>query len=185
MLDEIYKSMKENMNKTLENLQREYSMLRTGRANPQLVEKIKVEYYGTPTPLNQLASIGAPEARMLLIQPYDKTALPEIEKAILASDLGITPNNDGNVIRLVFPQLTEERRKELVKVVKKKAEEARVAIRNIRRENMDKVKTMQKNSEITEDDLKRAQNEIQKITDEFIEKVDKLAKAKEEDVLQV
>ncbi|MFA5478575.1 MAG: ribosome recycling factor [Candidatus Muiribacteriota bacterium] len=185
MLNDIYIETKDQMNKTIENLQKEYSLLRTGRANPHLLEKIRVDYYGAATPLNQLASIGAPEPRMLLIQPYDKSVMGDIEKAILASDIGITPNNDGNVIRLVFPQLTEERRKELVKVVKKKEEEAKVAVRNIRREKNDFVKDIQKSGDITEDDLKKGQAEVQKITDEFVEKITKIAKAKEEDIMKV
>ncbi|MFW5782552.1 MAG: ribosome recycling factor [Candidatus Muiribacteriaceae bacterium] len=185
MLKELYKESRDNMEKSLESLQREYSLLRTGRANPHLVERVKVDYYGTATPLNQLASIGAPEPRMLLIQPYDKTVMEDIEKAILASDIGITPNNDGNVIRLVFPQLTEERRKDLVKVVKKKEEETKVAVRNIRRDKMDTLKSWQKDGDITEDDLKKAQEEVQKITDEFVNKISEIARAKEEDVMNV
>jgi len=185
MLDELYRETREHMNKSIENLRNEYSLLRTGRANPHLLERIQVEYYGTATPLNQLASVGAPEPRMLIVQPYDKTVIGDIEKAILASDIGITPNNDGNVIRLVFPQLTGERRKDLVKVVKKKEEETKIAIRNIRREKMDIIKDMKKSSDITEDDQKKAQNEIQKITDEFVDKAAKLAGAKEEDIMKV
>ncbi|MGM0607474.1 MAG: ribosome recycling factor [Candidatus Muiribacteriota bacterium] len=185
MLNDIYKETKEHMKKSLDNLLSEYSMLRTGRANPHLLEKIRVDYYGAPTPLNQLASIGAPEPRMLLIQPYDKSAASDIEKAILASDIGITPNNDGNVIRLVFPQLTEERRKDLVKTVKKKEEEAKVAVRNIRREKNELLKEMEKSSDITEDDLKKAQDEVQKITDDFTEQITKASKAKEEDIMKV
>ncbi|PLX15982.1 MAG: ribosome recycling factor [Candidatus Muiribacterium halophilum] len=185
MLNDLYSETKQHMSKSIENLQKEYSLLRTGRANPHLLERIQVEYYGAPTPLNQLASVGAPEPRMLIVQPYDKTVIGDIEKAILASDIGITPNNDGNVIRLVFPQLTEERRKDLVKVVKKKEEETKIAIRNIRREKMDIIKDMKKKSDITEDDQKKAQDEIQKITDEYVENTSKIAKAKEEDIMKV
>ena len=185
MLNDLYNETKEHMSKSIENLQKEFSLLRTGRANPHLLERIQVEYYGAPTPLNQLASVGAPEPRMLIVQPYDKTVIGDIEKAILASDIGITPNNDGNVIRLVFPQLTEERRKDLVKVVKKKEEETKIAIRNIRREKMDIIKDMKKKSDITEDDQKKAQDEIQKITDEYVENTSKIAKAKEEDIMKV
>lgn len=185
MLNTLYNDTKQSMQKSIENVQKEYSLLRTGRANPQLLERIRIDYYGASTPLNQLASIGSPEPRMLMITPYDKTVMAEIEKAILASDLGITPNNDGNVIRLVFPQLTEERRKDLVKVVKKKEEDTKVAIRNIRRDKMDELKELQKSGEITEDEHKKAQTEIQKITDDFVEKASKAAKAKEEDIMKV
>lgn len=185
MLNDLYNEARDGMKKSVEAVQREYSMLRTGRANPQLLDRIRVDYYGAPTPLNQLASVGAPEPRMIMIQPYDKTVINDIEKAILASDLGITPNNDGNVVRLVFPQLTEERRKELVKVVKKKEEEGKIAVRNIRRDKIDMAKDFQKSGDITEDDLKKAQDEIQKITDEFVDQISKIAKAKEEDVMKV
>lgn len=185
MINSIYNDAKQNMQKSIENVQKEYSLLRTGRANPQLLDRIRVDYYGALTPLNQLASIGSPEPRMLMITPYDKTVVSDIEKSILASDLGITPNNDGNVIRLVFPQLTEERRKDLVKVVKKKEEETKVAIRNIRRDKMEELKEIQKSGDITEDELKKAQAEIQKITDEFVDKASKAAKAKEEDIMKV
>ncbi|MCK9475327.1 MAG: ribosome recycling factor [Candidatus Muirbacterium halophilum] len=185
MINAIYKDTKDNMQKSIENVQKEYSLLRTGRANPQLLDRIRVDYYGAPTPLNQLASIGSPEPRMLMITPYDKSVIAAVEKAILASELGITPNNDGNVIRLSFPQLTEERRKDLVKIVKKREEETKVAIRNIRRDKMDELKEIQKSGDITEDELKKAQVEIQKITDEYVEKASKAAKAKEEDIMKV
>ncbi|AEG16084.1 Ribosome-recycling factor [Desulfofundulus kuznetsovii DSM 6115] len=174
-----------NMKKTVELVKKEFASLRAGRATPALLDKVLVSYYGTPTPINQLATISVPEPRLLVIQPWDKTILPEIERAILKSDLGITPTSDGTVIRLAIPQLTQERRAELVKVVKKKAEEGRVAIRNIRRELNDKVKQQQKNGEISEDELRRTQDEIQKLTDKYIKEIDQLVSAKEQEIMQV
>jgi len=159
--------------------------MRAGRANPQILDRITVEYYGVPTPLNQLANISVPEARLLVISPWDSSLIPAIEKEILKSDLGITPMNDGKVIRLVFPELTEERRKELVKTVKKMGEETKVAIRKVRREANDQLKKMQKNAEITEDDLRNEESNVQKITDEFIKKVDDLIKDKEKEIMEV
>ena len=159
--------------------------MRAGRANPAILNKVKIDYYGTQTPINQVAAISVPEARLIVIQPWDVSVLKEIEKAILASDIGINPNNDGKVIRLAFPELNEERRKELVKEIKKMGEETKVAIRNTRREGIDKAKSMQKNSEITEDELKQAENEIQKMTDKYIEEVDKLLEKKEKEVMSV
>jgi ribosome recycling factor len=174
-----------NMKKTVELVKKEFASLRAGRATPALLDKIMVSYYGTPTPINQLATISVPEPRLLVIQPWDKSVLPEIERAILKSDLGITPASDGTVIRLAIPQLTQERRAELVKVVKKKAEEGRVAIRNIRREINDKVKQLQKNGEISEDELRRAQDEIQKLTDKYIKEIDLLLNSKEQEIMQI
>ncbi|WP_207666892.1 ribosome recycling factor [Desulfofundulus salinus] len=174
-----------NMKKTVELVKKEFASLRTGRATPALLDKVLVSYYGTPTPINQLATISVPEPRLLVIQPWDKSILPEIERAILKSDLGITPTSDGTVIRLAIPQLTQERRAELVKVIKKKAEEGRVAIRNIRRELNDKVKQQQKNGEISEDELRRAQDEIQKLTDKYIKEIDQLVSIKEQEIMQV
>ncbi|MDK2887158.1 ribosome recycling factor [Desulfofundulus australicus DSM 11792] len=174
-----------NMKKTVELVKKEFASLRAGRATPALLDKIMVSYYGTPTPINQLATISVPEPRLLVIQPWDKSVLPEIERAILKSDLGITPASDGTVIRLAIPQLTQERRAELVKVVKKKAEEGRVAIRNIRREINDKVKQLQKNGEISEDELRRAQDEIQKLTDKYIKEIDQLLNSKEQEIMQI
>lgn len=185
MLNEVYKDAKQRMEKAVKAFKEDLSTLRAGRATPALVEKIKVDYYGVMTPLNQMANISAPEPRLLVIQPWDTNALGEIEKAIMKSDLGITPNNDGKVIRLVIPRLTEERRQELVKVVGKKAEECRIAIRNIRRDENDTVKEMEKNGEISEDDLHRAQDEIQKITDEYIDKVDSIMQKKEKEIMEV
>jgi ribosome recycling factor len=173
------------MKKTVEVVNKEFASLRAGRATPSLLDKIMVQYYGTPTPINQLANVSAPEARLLVIQPWDKTVLPEIEKAILKSDLGITPASDGNVIRLAIPQLTQERRAELVKVVKKKAEEGRVAVRNLRRDANDALKTRQKNGEISEDEQRRLQDEVQKLTDKYIKEIDNLLAAKEKEIMTV
>ncbi|MBO8137065.1 MAG: ribosome recycling factor [Desulfotomaculum sp.] len=185
MINDILKDAEEKMKKSVEVTKGEFASMRAGRATPALVEKIQVEYYGTPTPLNQLASISAPEPRLLVIQPWDKNVIPEIEKAIQKSDLGINPANDGSVVRLNIPQLTEERRAELVKVIKKKAEEGRVAIRNIRREAIDELKTAQKDGEISEDDLKRAQDSVQKITDKYVKQIDEILETKEKEIMQV
>ncbi|MEW6423623.1 MAG: ribosome recycling factor [Bacillota bacterium] len=174
-----------NMKKSLEVLKKEFAGLRAGRATPALLDKVMVSYYGNLMPVNQLANISAPEARLLLIQPWDKAVLPEIEKAILKSDLGITPASDGNVIRLAIPQLTQERRAELVKVVRKKAEEGRVAIRNIRRDTNDLFKQQQKKGELSEDELRRLQEEVQKLTDKYIKEIDQLVANKEQEIMQV
>ncbi|MCJ0587922.1 ribosome recycling factor, partial [Enterococcus cecorum] len=168
MADAIFNEAKDKMHKATENLQRNLGQIRAGRANASLLDRVQVTYYGVPTPLNQMASITIPEARVLMITPFDKSMVQEVEKALLASDLGITPTSDGNVIRLVIPQLTEERRKELAKEVKKEAEQAKVAIRNIRRDAIDEYKKQQKNSEITEDDLRSAEKDIQDLTDKSI-----------------
>ena len=180
-----YTEIKEKMEKTLESLVQRLSEVRAGRANPAILNKVKIDYYGTPTPINQVAGISVPEARMIMIQPWDVSILKEIEKAILASEIGINPNNDGKVIRLVFPELTEERRKDLVKEIKKYAEDAKVSIRNARRDGIDKAKTMQKDGDITEDELKAAETEIQKITDKYIEEVDKTITAKETEIMSI
>ena len=180
-----YTEMQERMDKTIENLEEKLSEIRAGRANPAILNKVKLDYYGTPTPINQVAGISVPEARMIMIQPWDVSVLKNIEKAIIASEIGINPNNDGKVIRLVFPELTEERRKDLVKEIKKYAEDAKVAVRNARRDGIEKAKTMQKNGELTEDDLKNAENEIQKITDNRIEKIEKIVEAKELDIMSI
>jgi ribosome recycling factor len=180
-----YSEIKEKMEKTIESLNVRLSEVRAGRANPAILNKVRIDYYGTPTPINQVAGVSVPEARMIVIQPWDVSILKDIEKAILASEIGINPNNDGKVIRLVFPELTEERRKELVKEIKKYAEEAKVAIRNARRDGIDKAKAMQKDGEITEDDLKNAENEIQKITDKNVEEVDKIVEAKEIEIMSI
>lgn len=181
----IIKEAENSMKKTIEVVKREFASLRAGRATPALLDKILVNYYGTPTPVNQLANITVPEARLLIIQPWDKSMVPEIERAIMKSDLGINPTSDGTVIRLSIPQLTQERRAELMKVIKKKAEEGRVAIRNIRRETNEQLKALQKEGEITEDDLKRNQDDVQKITDRNIKDIDNLLSTKEQEIMQV
>ena len=180
-----YSEIKEKMEKTIESLVQRLSEVRAGRANPAILNKVKIDYYGTPTPINQVAGISVPEARMIMIQPWDVSILKEIEKAILASEIGINPNNDGKVIRLVFPELTEERRKDLVKEIKKYAEDAKVSIRNSRRDGIDKAKAMQKDGDITEDELKAAETEIQKITDKYTEEVDKTITAKETEIMSI
>ena len=176
---------KEKMKKAAQNLQRELGQIRAGRANASLLHRITVNYYGAPTPLNQMASIQIPEARVLMITPFDKSILQDVEKAIMASDIGISPTNDGNVIRLVIPQLTEERRKELAKDVKKEAENAKIAIRNIRRDAIDEYKKQQKNGDITEDDLRGLEKDVQTLTDNSIKEVDKIAADKEKELLEV
>lgn len=185
MADQILTEAKDKMQKAADSLQRELGQIRAGRANASLLDRVSVVYYGVPTPLNQMASITIPEARVLMVTPFDKTMLKEVEKAILASDLGITPSNDGTVIRLVLPQLTEERRKELAKEVKKSAENAKVAVRNARRDAMDAYKKQEKASEITEDDLKDSEKEIQTLTDDSVKALDAIAAEKETELLEV
>ena len=180
-----FTNLKEKMEKSISVYAEKLSEIRAGRANPAILNKIQIDYYGTPTPINQVAGVSVPEARLIVIQPWDASILKEIEKAILASDIGINPNNDGKVIRLAFPELNEERRKEIVKEVRKMAEEAKVAVRSIRREGMDMAKASQKDGEITEDELKQAENEIQKITDKNIEEIDKILEVKEKEVMSV
>lgn len=175
----------EKMKKTITSLESEYGTIRAGRANPHVLDRIMVDYFGTPTPINQVGNISVPEARLIQIQPWDKSLLKVIDKAISASDLGIHPTNDGNVIRLVFPELTEERRKELTKEVKKKAENAKVAIRNIRRDALDVFKKMEKKKEIAEDELKSIEEKMQKITDKYIVEIDKKSEEKSKDILAV
>ena len=177
--------IEEKMNKTISVLQENFSEVRAGRANHAILNKIRVDYYGTPTPINQVAGISVPEARLIVIQPWDASILKEIEKEILKSDIGINPNNDGKVIRLAFPELNEERRKEIVKDIRKMAEDAKVAIRSIRRDAIDEAKTMQKNSEISEDDLKVAEDNIQKLTDKYVEEIDKIIETKEKEVMSI
>lgn len=176
---------KERMNKTIANLTMEFSTLKAGRANPQLLDRIMVDYYGTATPINQLGNIATPEARLLTISPWDNKAISAIEKAIQKSDLGINPSNDGRMIRLVFPELTEERRKDLVKVIRKKGEEAKVAVRNIRREANDQIKKDKKDSVITEDDQKRLEEKAQKLTDEIVKQIDSMIGDKEKEIMKV
>ena len=180
-----YSKIKERMEKTINAFTEKLGEVRAGRANPAILNKIKIEYYGVPTPINQVAAISVPEARLIVIQPWDASCLKDIERAILASDIGINPNNDGKVIRLNFPELTGERRKELVKDIRKIAEEAKGSIRGARRDGLDEFKTMQKNSEITEDELKTAENDIQKLTDTKIEEIDKILANKELDIMNV
>ncbi len=175
----------EKMNKTLANLESEYATIRAGRANPHVLDKVTVDYYGTPTPINQVGNVTVPEARLLQIQPWDASMLKAIEKAINMSDVGINPNNDGKVIRLVFPELTEERRAALAKEVKKKGEDAKVAIRNIRRDALDVFKKQEKAHEITEDELANLSDEVQKITDKSIASIDKMTEGKSKDLMSV
>lgn len=184
-MQEHLKLYEDKMEKSLDVLLDEYASIRAGRANPHVLDRIRVDYYGTPTPLQQVGNVSVPEARMIVIQPWEKNLLKEIEKAILVSDLGINPTNDGNVIRLVFPELTEERRKDLAKDVKKKGEGAKVAIRNIRRDANDTFKKMEKGGEISEDDQKSAEEKIQKLTDKMIEKVDKAVEVKTKEIMTV
>ena len=180
-----FKIYEEKMTKTLHVLDSEYKSMRAGRANPGVLDRVTAEYYGTETPINQLAAIQVSEARVLVITPYDKSALKAIEKGIQMSDVGINPSNDGSTIRLVFPQLTEERRKELCKGIKKQGEDAKVAIRSIRRDAMDKLKAMKKDGEVSEDDIKKAEEKLQKITDKFVKDIDEMAEAKEKEIMVV
>ncbi len=185
MHTDVHKELEKRMDKTINFLKEDLASIRAGRANPKLVDKIKVDYYGTPTPLNQLASISVPEPRCLLIQPYDINALKDIEKIIGASDLGVNPSNDGKVIRIMIPELTEERRRDLLKTVKKETENAKVALRNERRDTNDSLKKMEKNGDLTKDDLRDSETEVQKITDNFIKKVDEIYTNKEKEILEV
>lgn len=185
MADKILTEAKDKMKKAAENLQRELGQIRAGRANASILDRVMVTYYGVPTPLNQMASITIPEARILMITPFDKTMIQEVEKAIMQSDIGITPANDGTVIRLVIPQLTEERRKELAKEVKKESEGAKVAVRNIRRDAMDEYKKQQKNGDLTEDDLRSVEKDIQALTDDNIKAIDSIVAEKEKELLEV
>ncbi len=185
MIREVLDDTEERMKKTVEFFRKDLATLRAGRATPALVEKIMVDYYGTPTPIQQLASISVPEPRLLVVQPWDKTQVAAVEKAIAKSDLGIHPQSDGNVIRLVIPQLTEERRNELVKLIRKKAEEERVVLRNLRREANDLLKEAAKEGEISEDERDRALSEVQKLTDRYVAEVDKVLKAKEKELMEV
>lgn len=185
MLDDILTDAESRMDKTIEHLIGDFASMRAGRANPAMVDKIMVNYYGAATPINQLANINVPEARLLIINPWDKTSIADIEKAIMKSDLGINPNSDGNVIRLNIPQLTEERRKDLAKVVRKRAEEGKVAIRNIRREANDLIKSSEKDKLISEDAGKKGLDDIQKITDRFIKDIDQILQQKEKEIMEV
>ena len=184
-MNERVKPFEEKMNKTMEVLKEEYASVRAGRANPHLLDKLRVDYYGTPSTIQSVANVSVPEARIIQIQPWEAKMIKEIEKAILASDIGITPGNDGKVIRLVFPELTEERRKDLVKDIKKKAENAKVAVRNIRRDANDAIKKAAKGNEISEDEQKQIEDEIQKMTDKFVADIDKSTDAKVAEIMTV
>ena len=184
-MEDIIQVSEEKMEKTLSNLLDEYAVIKAGRANPALVSRIMVDYYGVPTPMQQVANISVPEARLIQVQPWDRSMLKAVEKAIQKSDLGINPNNDGTIIRLIFPELTEERRKDLAKDIKKKGEDAKVAVRNIRRDANDKIKKAEKDGEYTEDDSKQTQDELQKATDKYIKKIDEAVEAKTKEVMTV
>ena len=184
-MEELLMTYEDKMEKSLDNLKEEYTTIRTGRANPHILDKVKVDYYGTPTPLQQVGNISVPEARMICIQPWDASLLKDIERAINASDLGLTPTNDGKLIRLVFPELTEDRRKELVKDVKKKGENAKVAIRNIRRDAIEAVKKKGKEDGISEDEIKGYQDDVQKSTDAYVKKIDDAIDAKSQEIMTV
>ena len=184
-MNERVKPFEEKMNKTLEVLKEEYASVRAGRANPHLLDKLRVDYYGTPSAIQAVANVSVPEARIIQIQPWEAKMIKEIEKAILASEIGITPSNDGKVIRLVFPELTEERRKDLVKDIKKKAENAKVAVRNVRRDANDAIKKAAKGTEISEDEQKQIEDEIQKVTDKFVADIDKCTDAKVSEIMTV
>ncbi|HBN85538.1 MAG TPA: ribosome recycling factor [Clostridiales bacterium] len=185
MSNSEYKPIESKMQKAVDALSTELATLRAGRANPAVLDKVKVNYYGVPTAVNQVANVTVPEARMIVIQPWDSTLLREVEKAIQASDLGINPNNDGKVIRLIFPTLTEERRRDLVKTVKKNGEDTKILVRNIRRDAIEEYKTYKKDGDITEDDLKQSEKDIQEITDKFIAKIDDILKEKEKEIMDV
>ncbi|MGN0632342.1 MAG: ribosome recycling factor [Oscillospiraceae bacterium] len=184
-MNTIIDNAKTKMKKSINVMLDDFATIRAGRANPNVLDKVKVDYYGSPTPVNQIAAVSVAEARILVISPWDKSTLKMIEKAIQASDVGINPQNDGQVLRLIFPQLTEDRRKEIVKEIKKKGEDCKVAVRSIRRDAIDKCKSMKKNNEITEDDLKVAEEKIQKITDKNIKEIDEHVAVKEKEILSI
>lgn len=184
-MNQVFQTAEQKMNKTVAALENEYTAIRAGRANPAVLGKVTVDYYGAPTPVNQLASVSVPEPRTLLIQPYDKSALKDIEKAILTSDVGLNPQNDGSALRLIFPPLTEERRKELGKTVQKYGEEAKVSVRSVRRDAIDRLKDMKKKNEITEDDLKNAEKKVQDLTDKFCKEIDAIAAKKEKEIMEI
>ena len=184
-MKQVLAKAEEHMNKTVSVLQEDYAAVRAGRANPAILDKVMVDYYGAPTAINQLAAVSVSEARVLTIQPWDGSVLKAIEKAIQTSDIGINPQNDGKVIRLTFPQLTEERRKELAKEISKMAEESKIAVRNIRRDAMDKLKTMKKNSELTEDDLNKAEKKTQELKDRFCKEIDDIQTKKNKEIMEI
>lgn len=181
----VLQDSEDKMKNAIQATRRELASIRTGRANPSLLERIHVDYYGTPTPLTQMASVSVPEARLLVIQPWDKSAMKDIEKAILASDLGLTPNSDGAVLRIQIPQLTEERRRDLARVARKEAEDKRVAVRNVRRDANESLKDLEKDGTISEDDSRRAQAQVQELTDKYVAEIDELLAAKEKEILEV
>ncbi|WP_196594100.1 ribosome recycling factor [Pectinatus sottacetonis] len=185
MIKDVLNSGEQRMKKAIEALKREYSILRAGRATPALLDRVMVDYYGTPTPINQVANISVPEPRMLVIAPWEKSMLHEIEKAIMKSEIELSPNSDGSVVRLAIPQLTEERRIDLVKTVNKKAEEAKVGLRNIRRDANDDIKKMEKSKDITEDEAKKAQDDMQKLIDKYVDEVNKIKTSKEKEIMEV
>lgn len=185
MIKDIHNRARERMSKAVEALRKDLQAIRTGRASPALIEHVRVEYYGTPTPINQVANVTVPESRMIVIQPWERTMVGAIEKAIQKSDLGLTPTNDGQVIRLVLPQLTEQRRKELTKLVQKRVEEGRVAVRNVRRDAHDELRKLERGHEATEDEVRRATDQLQKLTDQTIAEIDKVGKDKEAELLEV
>lgn len=184
MIESVYQETKESMQKSIDALKNEFKKVRTGRASLSILDDIRVDYYGTPTPLNQMASLSIPESRLITIQPWDASVIKEVEKAILKSDLGLTPSSDGKVIRISIPPLTEERRKQLVKVIYKKSEEHKISVRNVRRDANDLLKSLKKDGEISEDDAFKAQDQVQKITDEHIKLIDDVCKEKEKEILE-
>lgn len=184
-MNTIFATAEDKMNKSVNNLISEFAAIRAGRANPGVLDKLAVDYYGSPTPINQVAAVSVPDPRTLMIAPWDKSVLKEIEKAILISDIGINPQNDGATLRLIFPPMTEERRKELTKDIAKMGEDCKVAIRSIRRDAMDKIKDMKKKSEITEDDQKNGEKKMQDITDRFVKEIDKLTEAKQKEIMEI
>jgi len=184
-VEQVFKDIEKRMGNTIEVLKQEMATLRAGRANPSLLDKVHVEYYGVPTPLNQVANISAPEPRMLLVQPWDKGIIGDVERAILKSDLGLNPNNDGNIIRINIPQLTQERRQDLVKVVKKNGEETKVSIRNVRRDANDTLKKAEKKGDISEDDFRRFQDEVQEVTNKYTQQVDDVVNRKEAEIMEI
>lgn len=184
-MKEVINELERKMKKSIESYENELTSVRAGRANPQVLDKLTVDYYGTETPIKQVASISVPEARLLVIQPWDASLIKPIEKVLLKSDLGITPSNDGKVIRLPFPQLTEDRRKELVKVVKSYSENAKISLRNLRRESLDKLKKMEKDKEISEDELKQSEEQVQKVIDKFTKEVEEITKKKEKELMEI
>lgn len=181
----VLKKAEERMNRRIDHLNSEFAAIRAGRANPAVLDKVVVDYYGAPTPVNQLAAVSVTEARTLMVQPWDASVLTQIERAIQMSDIGINPQNDGKALRMVFPPLTEERRKDLVKDIKELAEETKVGVRNVRRDTVDKFKTMKKNGEITEDDLKQAEKKTQELTDKFVKEIDTLTEKKQKEIMSI